>query len=97
LVQYRQEIRVVVDAVLEGSVRMEDLDEEGLAAALPVGAVARVPSACLKTPRFAVAEYAQPLRTRIRDSRRGAAGLNAIEVFAERVVLQVGTGWSRRP
>ena len=54
LVEDRQEIGVVIEAVFERAVGEKDLNEKRLAAALSVGTAARVPSARFEPPVFAV-------------------------------------------
>ncbi len=54
LVEDRQEIGIVIQAVFENAVWKKDLNEKSLVVALSIGTAARVPGVRFKPPIFAL-------------------------------------------
>jgi len=95
LIENGQEIWIIVDAILEGAVRMEDLNEDCLASALSIRPHARIPSTRRKANDASFPDDGQAFGARVRHARHRGARIDAVEILSRGIVQEIGKGRSR--
>ena len=90
LIEDREKIRILVDAILEGAVAREDLHELRIRIPFSLRAAARVAGARVETPRAVLSPNGQSLISGILDARRRLDRRDAIDVFAGGRIRNVG-------
>ena len=90
LIEDRQEVRVVVDAVFKRAVGLKDLYEERVATILSIGSVTQIASARFEAQRLSVLPHREKLCPGIRYLGKCFGRLDLVDVFARRFITYVG-------
>lgn len=95
LIEDRQKVRVLVDAIIKAVVWFESLNEDRLPAIFPIRPVTQIASQRLEDQRATFAPDGKSLKSGIRYLGKDLRGLNAVEVFARRIIVDVSARRAR--